>query len=694
MLSINTNLSSLIVQGNLDQSTNKLNQAIERMTTGYKINHASDNAANYSIATNMDTKSGAYMVAEENASMGLDMLMTAEDSLSQINTSLERLRSLAVTAQNGTYGAKSLDAVNSEADALASEINRIFKTATYNGKKLLDAYHTEIPEDVGCQVDLTPKYNGFIEDPVDYTDAEIALMNKMSEVDVDNDTISSGQYSISTAEDLAKLATMTNDGRVTGGEFVLVNDIDMAPYLSSHTWVSIGTWSYVPNIIFNGNGHVVKNFSGNKALFFIIKGEVKNIGMKNFAMTNCVPFVEQLYADMYNCYGIGVVSAMNTDNVSLLIGHSRLSWDNNPMKNCYVKGTINTENCRAVGGLTALNYRTNFENCFADIEIFDTNHRNGEWSASIGAICAGTDYSISSMKNCYTTGTIVSDADYVGGLAGSGVQHSIENCHSTMNITGKNYVGGLFATNGEVDIKNCYFSGNISGETFIGGIIGKVNKTNTTKLIDKVFFTGNISGLDIESTGAIIGGIIAVKDGSISKMIETTNCKVSTNNISAIGGAYDETSSVCTKINDYNLSSYLAGISTIYIPPDETTLQVGIKSADSSSLVFNATVEYGAFDVLQGLNLQDASAISTIDTLMKQVSDKQTELGATQNRLMSVLEEINVQYENLVSSRSTIQDADMSEVSATYIQQQILQQASATLMATANQTPAIALQLI
>ena len=58
MLNINTNLSSLIAQNSLNQSTNKLNTAIERMSTGCKINHAKDNAANYSISTNMTTKIG------------------------------------------------------------------------------------------------------------------------------------------------------------------------------------------------------------------------------------------------------------------------------------------------------------------------------------------------------------------------------------------------------------------------------------------------------------------------------------------------------------------------------------------------------------------------------------------------------------------------------------------------------------
>ena len=76
------------------------------------------------------------------------------------------------------------------------------------------------------------------------------------------------------------------------------------------------------------------------------------------------------------------------------------------------------------------------------------------------------------------------------------------------------------------------------------------------------------------------------------------------------------------------------------------------------------------------------------------LSSKQTELGAVQNRLESALDEISTQYENLVSARSTLRDADIAEVSSHYIQQQILQQAAATLLSTANQSPAIALQLI
>ena len=70
------------------------------MTTGYKINLAKDNAANYSISTNMTTKIGAYQVAEDNVAMGMDMLTTASDNMAEMENLGKRLRDLSIQARN------------------------------------------------------------------------------------------------------------------------------------------------------------------------------------------------------------------------------------------------------------------------------------------------------------------------------------------------------------------------------------------------------------------------------------------------------------------------------------------------------------------------------------------------------------------------------------------------------------------
>jgi len=161
-LTINTNISSLVAQRNLASATGSLNQAIERMTTGYKINHAGDNAAGYSIARNWETQLGSLDVAADNAATGADMMSTLEDHYSLIANHVQRVRDLTEQAANGTYGADSLAAIKSEITARLNEIDRIAANCEFNGKHLMNG--TDITSAVNLQVGL---YSG--------TDSQIAL---------------------------------------------------------------------------------------------------------------------------------------------------------------------------------------------------------------------------------------------------------------------------------------------------------------------------------------------------------------------------------------------------------------------------------------------------------------------------------------------------------------------------------------
>lgn len=137
-LTINTNLGALIVQKNLDDATKALNQSIERMTTGYKINSAADDAAGYAVATKMDTQLSSITVAQDNVAIGSSLLSTAESNYDLITTHLQRIRDLTEQAANGTYGQDSIDAIVAEINARWEEIDRISANTEYNGIKLLD----------------------------------------------------------------------------------------------------------------------------------------------------------------------------------------------------------------------------------------------------------------------------------------------------------------------------------------------------------------------------------------------------------------------------------------------------------------------------------------------------------------------------------------------------------------------------
>ncbi|MBQ4114734.1 hypothetical protein IJD34_04955 [bacterium] len=150
-LTINTNISALVARGNLTKATTNLNSAIERMTTGYKINHASDNAAGFSIARNWETQLGSLDVAADNAATGADMLTTLEDTYTLVTSHLQRVRDLTEQASNGTYGSQSLRAIKSEITARLQEIDRISANCEFNGLKMMDG---TMKEDIAIQVGL------------------------------------------------------------------------------------------------------------------------------------------------------------------------------------------------------------------------------------------------------------------------------------------------------------------------------------------------------------------------------------------------------------------------------------------------------------------------------------------------------------------------------------------------------------
>ncbi len=154
-LSIVTNVSAMMVRNNLNSATDSMTQALERMTTGYKVNNAKDDAAGYNIIDSMSSKIGSFDVAGNNAQIGIDMLTTTEENYALITDHLSRIRDLTEQAANGTYSTESLVAINAEITARLNEIDRVARTAEYNGMYLMtDDTATQIVDDIRIQVGI------------------------------------------------------------------------------------------------------------------------------------------------------------------------------------------------------------------------------------------------------------------------------------------------------------------------------------------------------------------------------------------------------------------------------------------------------------------------------------------------------------------------------------------------------------
>ena len=141
-ITINTNLASLTAQRNLSMATSGMNTAMERLTTGYRINSGKDDAAGSAVSTIMEAQISGYDVAESNATMGLSLLDTAEGVLGIVGDYLQRIRDLTEQAANGTYGTTSMNAIKTEVVQRMEEINRLCSVIDFNGIQLLDGTST------------------------------------------------------------------------------------------------------------------------------------------------------------------------------------------------------------------------------------------------------------------------------------------------------------------------------------------------------------------------------------------------------------------------------------------------------------------------------------------------------------------------------------------------------------------------
>jgi flagellin len=136
-LFVNTNVSSLNAQRNLFDSSQSLSTSFERLSSGFRINSASDDAAGLQITDRLTTQIQGLNQAARNANDAISLAQTAEGALGEITTSLQRIRTLAVQSQNGINTAADRTALQSEVTALKNEISRIASDTSFGGVDIL-----------------------------------------------------------------------------------------------------------------------------------------------------------------------------------------------------------------------------------------------------------------------------------------------------------------------------------------------------------------------------------------------------------------------------------------------------------------------------------------------------------------------------------------------------------------------------
>ena len=157
---INTNISSINAQRNLNKSQGALQTSLQRLSSGLRINSAKDDAAGLAISNRFQTQIRGLNVAVRNANDGISFAQTTESALTEISTALQRMRDLAVQSANDTNSDSDRISLQAEVDQLVSEINRIAKTTTFNNRPVLDGSNTTLSFHIGANANQTVEVSG------------------------------------------------------------------------------------------------------------------------------------------------------------------------------------------------------------------------------------------------------------------------------------------------------------------------------------------------------------------------------------------------------------------------------------------------------------------------------------------------------------------------------------------------------
>jgi flagellin len=152
---INTNIQSLNAQRNLSMSQASLSTSMQRLSSGLRINSAKDDAAGLAIAERMTSQVRGLNQAARNANDGISLAQVAEGALGSASATLQRIRELAVQSANATNSASDRAALNAEVGQLTAELDRIAKTAQFNGQNILDGSFTTATFQVGANANQT-----------------------------------------------------------------------------------------------------------------------------------------------------------------------------------------------------------------------------------------------------------------------------------------------------------------------------------------------------------------------------------------------------------------------------------------------------------------------------------------------------------------------------------------------------------
>ena len=686
MTVINTNLSAIAAQNSLRTSGLSQTTAMERLSSGVRINSAKDDAAGLAISTRMTANIRGLSAAIRNANDGISLTQTAEGSLSSISDNLQRIRELAVQSANTGNNESDRNALNTEARQLVSEIDRIANNSQFNGIRLLDGSFQNQALQVGAGNDTNDRI------AISIGSAKVSALgigsnSSYSKVltsggPVTNVALASGALSINGAQ----IGASTSDGvSYTNADSSAIAKASAINAASGLT----GVTATVGKTTVTGSG-AVTNLNEVAAGQVMINGvDMGVIGAASGAVDRGTQTAAAINAKTSQT---GVIATANTSNgqVTLSAADGRNITVSTTTLGGTGTGLVTTTvapNAPTAAGATSA-FKVNgvdvaavAAQAFANTVVQGTSSVTETNTMVFGALAAGQSVTINGLT--FTAGAAGTTAIQTGvafsDIAKTGV--------TAATVKGANTASAALGT-----YSGAFAAGYSTAVTTTATVVA-TSGTATAVVDDMVFSSAN----------AIHGsGIAAAINAKTAQTGVTASADATTGTLTLTVAASDgrgiELTGTLTNTGLAARSSSVSSNITLSTNGDKGIVIGGTAGAESTGQTGNVGFNASVLSSSGGVDLSTAAgsiaALTVLDKAINTVTDSRASMGAYQNRLTASVANLETTSMNLQASRSRILDTDYAKETTNLAKSQIIQQAATAMLAQANQSSQSVLSLL
>ena len=667
MVVVSTNISALRSAEAMRQAENQMGEAMERLSTGLRINSAADDAAGSAIASRMEAQTRSLGVAIRNANDAISMTQTAEGALGEVESILQRMRELAVQGGNNTLNASDRDQIQAELNALAAEIDSISDSTNFNGINLLDGSNASLAFQVGIDADSSLT--------VSLTKADAATLGL-------NGASQGGSKLTSERLTKADLQSITKSLiKLNGQDFI--NAANLGD-LQNDT--AIGTT--IANLINANTGlHGAKASSFNSVTSKPVGSDftMTTSFTINSATIDIVNSYEELVAEI-NQEATGVTAVLNANNTITLSNDDGAEIAFSAAQGATDVGFTNAAAATTFTGFLAIE---NVDG--SDVVLQAANDTNGFVGGS-GTVANLNSIGFNQVNGTTITGLAVAAGDVE---ATDLVKINGVLIDTTSDGSASTKAAAINAKTSEHGVTASAFTQLRLEIDFASITLSNVNQLNINGVNANLAAAVSVEDIvtAINGTAGLGGDVVASAD-SAGRLLLTS---VSGSNIVVTEDSDEQDMfAATTHTNQVGTEVTETGhVITAYGSLTLTTDGGFIDLEDGHSTAGNGLAKFG----LQGASMESpetgaglsvnsaaaaGSSLTAIDSAIVTVSNFRAGFGATENRLDKAINNLTTYKVNLEAAKGRIEDADFAGETSVLTKAQILNQAATSMLAQAN----------